>query len=539
MHRLTGWSIFRISFAALAALILLVVSQSTGSVSAATPGYADPGGTCAGLTPCHTTIQDAVSDAGPGASDVFVFPGTYDETVDISATPASSISLATVDATGSPMPGTVTIAPGTGRAINTTGLYGGDVTLNGFTVASPDNDGIHLDAMNVTLANLTASNNGDNGIFVNANGSIAVSDSTANDSGGGADPGFELIATVDVTVTNSIANGNSHGFDIEAPGDVNVTNTTSNDNAGEGFEIDTGGDARLERVTANGNGDDGVDIECFELEGCEDRVDSAIVLDSIFMGNGSSGVDFDGDGDHHEPGGFYAVQQSIICQNTTAGFSQNSDIVTFAGANWWGHASGPEHPNNATPGTGDKVLDGANPTDDDGQGLTAGTAHFGVWVAAIVAEGGAATQGQPTVVRFGFPHGANGFNEGPGDPNGAPTFTASTDNGVVTTSGFVSSVPPEGFFRLEVTLIPENAGTATVTVTGPCGLDDTLAGNNVVLNVAAAPVEPTAPPAELPASGGAASDGGSGSLPWLAALAGIVGASLVAGGWYARRRWLR
>jgi hypothetical protein len=48
-----------------------------------------------------------------------------------------------------------------------------------------------------------------------------------------------------------------------------------------------------------------------------------------------------------------------------------------------------------------------------------------------------------------------------------------------------------------------------------------------------------APAAGLPSTGGTPSDGGSGSLPWLATLAGVFAATLIAGGWYARRHLLR
>ena len=47
-----------------------------------------------------------------------------------------------------------------------------------------------------------------------------------------------------------------------------------------------------------------------------------------------------------------------------------------------------------------------------------------------------------------------------------------------------------------------------------------------------------APAAELPSTGGTPSAGGSGSLPWLATLAGVLAATLITGGWYARRNLL-
>jgi hypothetical protein len=126
------------------------------------------------------------------------------------------------------------------------------------------------------------------------------------------------------------------------------------------------------------------------------------------------------------------------------------------------------------------------------------------------------------VVAFEFTGGAGAvaFQAGPGDPNGDPTFAATTDNGTVSSSGFASGG------TLEVTLTPDTAGPATVTVTGPCGLDDTLGGNSVTLDVAAAPVGPTPTPAQLPETGGTPASGA--DVPWLALL--VAGAALAGAG---------
>ncbi len=570
-----NWSIFRISFAILAALILLVVSQSAGSISAATLNVDGADGGCNdGVGTPYCTIGAAVGDATPGDT-INVFPGTYPENVNLNGMSVpGDISLTTVDATGTPTASTATISPGSGIAIAAFSPdFPGDIFISGFTVLSTS-WGIDIRATgSVTLVDVTANNNGEDGANIGTTGAVTITDSTANGNGnegfivpfannvtisgstadGNGDDGFDTRSSGTTSVSGSNADGNggdgfdhddeviggpgtltittSHasgngtvesadnfdldfggnvtisdssgngsvsddGFDVETASNVTITGSTANGNDDEGFELDIAGDVVLDRVTANNNDDDGADIECLQIEGC-DRVDNITVRDSVFIGNGSSGIDFDGEGGFHEPAGTYLVNGNIICQNVVAGFSQNSDIATNSEGNWWGDASGPEHPNNATPGTGDKVLDGVNPTDDDGFGLTAGTTDFDPWIDTIAGSGDDTTQGQPVVVTFEFTDTSVALQQGPGDANGDPTFAATTDNGTVSTSGFVS----DG--KLEVTLTPENAGTATVTVTGPCGLDGSTGGNTVVLNVAAAPVG-------LPETGGSpvASDGG-------------------------------
>ena len=93
-------------------LALLLALSLVATVSAQSDRYVDPAGTCATFTPCYTTISAAVAASGPGDT-IYVFPGTYAESVDLSnmATP-SNITLITVDASGTPTPGTATIDPG-------------------------------------------------------------------------------------------------------------------------------------------------------------------------------------------------------------------------------------------------------------------------------------------------------------------------------------------------------------------------------------------------------------------------------------------
>jgi parallel beta-helix repeat protein len=634
--------------AVIASIAVLAHGEPTQAV---TPVYADGAGTCAGLTPCHTTIQAAVDDTGPGASEVFVFPGTYAESVDLSSSPASDISLVTVDAAGAPAPGTATIVPGSGRAIDTSVALGGDVTIDGFVLDSPDDDGMHLEAANATLAHVTANNNADNGIFVDVSGNITVSDSTANDNGD-PDPGFELLAGGDVTITNAAASRNNNGFEMSVGGSltitgatatgnaergfnfgsgpltmsdtvagnngedgfnfgaaaITVTNTTAIDNGEEGFDFGSD-DATITNTTANGNGSDGFSFGAATLvvsntqannngfAGFDFGSDDATFTDTAANGNGADGFSFgaatlsvtgshadnntengftfgsddatftnttangnglDGfdfgaanvtvsgsqasgndengfdfgadavsitgtsimdngiDGLDFGAGGTSVVAGGIICGNANSGINDSGDID--ATANWWGSASGPT--NAANPGgTGDVIIDGG------------ATVTFDPWIEAISSSGDPATATLPSTVSFQFASadGTAFLAEGAGP------FQVTTDNGSVSpATGSVNAA--DG--TLEVTLTPATEGTATVTVTGPCGLDDTLGGNSVTLDVAAAPVGPTPTggagaggetPVALPETGSGPTTSGD-SAPWLGIVAAIAAAAVAGAG---------
>jgi len=202
------------------------------------------------------------------------------------------------------------------------------------------------------------------------------------------------------------------------------------------------------------------------------------------------------------------IEGGIICGNTT-GIEVLSSAVFSAQGNWWGDASGPTHPGNAG-GTGDSVVDGGNGG--------SGTVDFDPWVDTISGSADAATAGSPSVVSFQFSDAGGTVFLG----QGVGPFTVTTDNGTVSpATAFVNA--PAG--TVEVTLTPATAGQAIVTVVGPCGLDGTLGGNSVTLNVAAAPVGPTPTPSQLPLTG--SEPGGESGLTLVLALA--AGAIAMAG----------
>ncbi len=308
------------------ALILPLLLALASPVSAATL-CVKPGGPGA----CYASIQAAVNAAGAG--DVIkVFPGTYNESVDLGGH-SGGLTLRTVNAAGNPTPHTATVNGGTtGPAFNTSSTHSGNITIDGFAVqtakgsgAGYDYDSIHLDVnSNVIIRNVTASG-GDDGIEVDqASGNVTVEDSQANsnDSDGFVldDVGGNLTVTRctandnddenfdigdiggNVTITNSTANrsDDEEGFDLNnIDGNVTLTGCTANDNEDENFEIDEvdgnvtltgctangsktdegirigqgegggiGGDVKITDCTANGNDEDGIRVECVGGE-CE------------------------------------------------------------------------------------------------------------------------------------------------------------------------------------------------------------------------------------------------------------------------------
>src|SRR5215468_9795656 len=122
---------------------LLILAASVPSY-AAIATFVDGAGICAGKTPCFTTIQAGVNNAGPPPASVFVFPGTYAESVNLGLMgsaiggSAGDLMLRTVDSAGNETSGGVSVFPATGPAFrNSLTPFVGNITLDGFTVKSP------------------------------------------------------------------------------------------------------------------------------------------------------------------------------------------------------------------------------------------------------------------------------------------------------------------------------------------------------------------------------------------------------------------
>jgi pectin methylesterase-like acyl-CoA thioesterase len=140
----------------------------------------------------YTTIQAAVDAANDG--DVIdVYPGTYNESVDLNGmSPDGDITIRSVNSGGTPTTGTATVNGGAaGPAFETSSTFSGDVTIDGLIVNSTNDDGIYVRVnSDVVIRDVTANSTGDDGIYVGgASGNVTIKDCTANHNG---DNGFDL-----------------------------------------------------------------------------------------------------------------------------------------------------------------------------------------------------------------------------------------------------------------------------------------------------------------------------------------------------------
>ena len=448
--------------------------------------YVDPAGTCNGLTPCYTGLGLAVAAAIPG-DGICLFPGTYAESVDLSTmgTPGD-LGLATLNASGTPTPGTATVNPTTGPAIyNSVDPFPGNLYMDGLNLTTPDEDGLEISVeQHIILQNLTASDNFDDGFDVyQVQGNVVMTDCLALNNG---DVGIGVWAAVgNVSITGSEANGNGgHGIWVgETQGHVAISDCTANGNGGgaftDGLHVeDTGGSVSIERCTASGqNGP--LDNDGLEVNTTGGNV---LVRQVTAIGNAEDGLDvWDIGGtltveavvsqDHseddvwlHVAGLSPAVNGSILCEGGISGVSLAYETTVDAEGNWWGCAAGPGNP-------GCTIAEELQ-----------GTIDYDPWIDTISATATVdpVDAGQPTVIRFQFSGGGETvfLGQGPGDPNGTPPFRLTTNNGTLTGSGATRATvyefvnQPDGI--LEVTLVPTWGGTATVTLDGPCGLDSSI-----------------------------------------------------------------
>ena len=415
----------------------------------------------------YTTIQAAVTGEGYPVI-INVYPGTYNESVNLYKAGGGDITLRTVNAAGTPTPGTATVNGGGSEAFETSSVHAGNVTIEGFIVKSTY-EGIAIRVnSDVVIRHVTANGTGDDGIHVReASGNVTVEDSTANDNDR---DGFDLDdIDGNVTVTRCTANDNDRdGFDIdEIGGNVTITDSTANrSNSEDGFNLyNIGGNVEISNCTANDNrGDDSDGFQIYQANGevtvrnctaifnrdegidISDVVGDTTVEACVALDNREDGVDVD----ELNPAQTNRVNGSIICGNREDGLELSNSTVDAEG-NWWGCPTGPGN---------------AGCDDID---VESGTVDESPWVDTVTASAPASVMvGNPALVSFQFSGGppAVYLGEGPGDLHGDPTFIVTTDNGTVT-GGFINA--PNGV--LEVTLVPAHGGTATVWVDGPCGLD--------------------------------------------------------------------
>ncbi|MFC2029381.1 hypothetical protein ACFLWA_01475, partial [Chloroflexota bacterium] len=226
------------------------------------------------------------------------------------------------------------------------------------------------------------------------------------------------------------------------------------------------------RATARGNGEDGILI-------WGNISPNKVTIQNVDLrDNAASGLRKHGT---QPSAGSWLLAGSIICGNAV-GLNLGTAIDLNAEGNWWGSTSGPYHALSNPGGGGDEIRDGTSGG--------SGTVDFDPWietptgsVAASVAASAAASAATATgskTINFKFSGGGDTvfLGPGPGDPNSAPPFTLTTDNGTLTDSDETGATvhefinQPNGI--LSVTLNPATDGPATVTLDGPCLLDDQI-----------------------------------------------------------------
>jgi hypothetical protein len=486
-----------------ALLVCLVLGAApVGAVSG--PRYVDQNVArdCAGKVPCYLSIQLAVNAAQAGDT-IYVFPGTYEEGVNLSTMGAEGdITLITVDASGNPTPGTVTVDnPGADSEIYTGAMFNGDVTIDGFvlrsfygaidvsvgpTAPAPAGEDLGLGralGWDVEIRNVDASHTGGDGISVRAYGNVTIKDCTTNDNqGNGIGVG---LALGDVTITGCTSNDNkapstrlggtplcwSGGICVvQAGGQVNIENSTANNNDEDGIHVQTllSGEAGvapattadqvvIENCTAIGNERAGFDAQY--VQGTL-SIQACIAMDNdygVYLG--------------YMPGAEGAlVNGSIICGNECGVYLGEGDSLqgTVVGmnleGNWWGCAGGPK-PEGA----------GCDPICEPQSDSIA--VDFTPWISKISASATVdpVNVGEPTVVSFQFSGNPSPvyLGQGPGDLRGPAPFTVTTDNGKLNGNGAtVQEFINAANGTLKVTLVPAREGTATVTVSGPCGVGE-------------------------------------------------------------------
>jgi pectinesterase len=441
------------------ALVVPLLLAFAAPVSAATR-CVNTGGTGG----CYGTIQAAVNAAN-GGDVINVYPGTYDESVNVSAmNSVGSLTLVTVNAAGVPTPGTVTVDYHLNEAeFYTNPALNGDLTIDGFVVHSAypgievEVDGGPSANRNVVIRNVTATETEDDGIRVSADGDVTISNCLASDND---HSGIHVArAGGDVVIKDSTANGNgNYGIlvDVFGPastetgvaagvvvwGDISITNCTANGNGEDGFFVAgsaydgaqaanaSGGNVTITNCTANGNVESGFDPV---------RIPGQLTIQGCIVQDNEEGVDLD----EMSMATGVLVNGNIICGNDCSLVSVVPQLN--AEGNWWGCPGGPG-------------AAGCDPICQYDSILV----DFTPWIDAITGSASAdpATVGQPTLVTFQFSGGppAVYLGQGPGDLRGPAPFAVSTDNGTVASSGFIGDT--EG--RLTATLTPEHAGTATV-----------------------------------------------------------------------------
>ena len=324
----------------------------------------------------------------------------------------------------------------------------------------------------ITIRDNTANGNAADGIRV---GPMVLE---GQEAGIGPDPVADKLIIDKCTANNNYTDGIAV---LGVAGDVIITDCTTNDNGEDGVFVGgglfgdelgppviiiDGGDVLIQNCTSNGNDGAGFDPQniwgTLSIQAC------------IAMGN-EDGVDLD----YMFRAEAVLVYGSIICGNECGVYLEGADNLAVNGAgmnlegNWWGCAGGPE----AT--ACDPICEGQ---------VDSIAVDFTPWISKITdsATVDPVMVGEPTVVSFQFSANPSAvyLGQGPGDLRGPAPFAVTTDNGRLDGNGSTvhKFLGPDG--TLKVTLVPDTGGTATVTVSGPCGLTG-LEGFEAVVEVLA------------------------------------------------------
>ncbi|MCB1033104.1 MAG: hypothetical protein KDD47_04640, partial [Acidobacteria bacterium] len=177
-------------------LAVLAAGLNALPAGAAPTTHADPAGICAGASPCFTTLQQAVDNAGPAPATIRVFPGIYPESVDLTTMGSAigqtlgDLTIQGVDAGGAPTAGQARVdpgapgGPGSGRALSAVDVMVGVVdmslTLRGLEATSPDSDGfLALVSGTIVASDLLATGCGGSGMTLAAAGDVTARNLTA------------------------------------------------------------------------------------------------------------------------------------------------------------------------------------------------------------------------------------------------------------------------------------------------------------------------------------------------------------------------
>ncbi|MCC6453499.1 MAG: right-handed parallel beta-helix repeat-containing protein [Caldilineaceae bacterium] len=302
---------------------MLIVTMQNGPVAQAAGEITVGGLVRCGFASDHDTIQDAVNAAISGTV-INICPGTYPESVDLSAMASNSGGGERGDLTLRKRPGStgdvlINPASGSGLYLGWNDTFPGNITIMNIRVDTGTGSGIDLGSPNdgaesivdgsVVLSDVHTTNNPEWGAFIRATGYITIENSIfSNNSSLGGDDYFEGLeihhepVSVDpfpsVYLNGVTANRNYlDGIYIESPGNIEIYNTEASGNGleveyngyGEGIYIYQGysiyrsndyalcgvGDAPfilLESVSANDNlgygiwVDEGVDVYANDVE---------------------------------------------------------------------------------------------------------------------------------------------------------------------------------------------------------------------------------------------------------------------------------